>query len=304
VIVVCGLSPAIDVTYPVSKLTLGNSNRLGAAVARPGGKAVNVASVLHVLGAKVKLLLPLGGDSGEWIKNQLEQTGIDLKLTPIAAKTRSSFTLVESASDSEVVATVLNEPASEITESELVQLENLLLGEVATAVIISGSIPSSISPARFGGLIQKLKAAGAFVIVDTSGEYLIEAAKASADLLKPNSEELAQLFPGIDENTAARNLLDLGAAASYLSKGSGGGTYLSASEQLELSVPRLSGNPTGAGDAFVAGFAKAHSEHLTLEQALIFGSACGGAAVLAQTAGVLEPSDLATIKSKVKVVSK
>jgi len=305
VIVVCGLSPAIDVTYRVAGLNVGKSNRLSKAVSRPGGKAVNVASVLQILGASPKLLLPLGGDSGNWIKNQLEQVGIDLSEIRITGNTRSSYALVDSTSESEVSATVLNEPATELTEGELAQLEKLLLSEISstTTVIISGSIPASVSPARFGQLLERVKAAAGFLIVDTSGDYLIEAAKAGADLVKPNAEELSQLFPEVDEVSAARALIELGAGASYLSKGSGGGSYLSAKEHLVVSVPKVSGNPTGAGDAFVAGFAKAHSEHLTLEQALIFSSACGTAAVAAETAGVIELSDLESTKTKVRVVS-
>jgi tagatose 6-phosphate kinase len=71
---------------------------------------------------------------------------------------------------------------------------------------------------------------------------------------------------------------------------------------MRVEVPEVSGNATGAGDAFVAGFSTAKVTGLDLVETLTFASACGSAAVLEKTGGVVSPEQIAFLKSKVKVV--
>jgi fructose-1-phosphate kinase PfkB-like protein len=150
--------------------------------------------------------------------------------------------------------------------------------------------------------VGKIKTANNFVIVDTSVDYLMEAAKAKADLLKPNSDELLAVFPKLNLEQALETLTGLGAAAIYLSMGSDGGRYQSQPNKMRVEVPEVSGNATGAGDAFVAGFATAIVTGLDLVETLTFASACGSAAVLEKTGGVVSPEQIAFLKPKVKVV--
>jgi 1-phosphofructokinase family hexose kinase len=243
--------------------------------------------------------LPLGGSTGEFIENQLLAKQIKLFALDISSETRTCVAVVSEE------ATVLNEPATELTEIEYEAFEQLVVEhcENSKVIVVSGSMPANYRPQRLGQLLQKVKKDKNFVIVDTSGEYLIEAAKARVDLLKPNSDELLAVYPELTVDQATEKLLDLGAGAIYLSLGSQGGRYQSKAQQIRVEVPELSGNPTGAGDAFVAGFAKARLDEMTLEQSLEFSSACGSAAVLEKTGGAVSPEQIAFLKQKVKVVS-
>jgi len=56
-----GLNPAIDVTYHVSRLAVGATNRVQRSRVRAGGKATNVARILHQLGEPVRLITLAGG---------------------------------------------------------------------------------------------------------------------------------------------------------------------------------------------------------------------------------------------------
>jgi tagatose 6-phosphate kinase len=69
-------------------------------------------------------------------------------------------------------------------------------------------------------------------------------------------------------------------------------------------VPEVKGNATGAGDAFVAGFASAIEKDLTLSEALVLASACGTAAVLEDTGGIVELDKVESFKSKIRVLQK
>ena len=297
-ITVIGFSPAVDTTYTVPKLVPGSTHKVQTKISIAGGKSVNVASVLKVLSARSQIVLPLGGGTGAFIEEQLLAKQIKLFALDISSETRTCVAVVSEE------ATVLNEPATELTESEYTAFEQLIVEhcENSKVIVVSGSMPANYRPQRLGQLLQKIKNDGNFVIVDTSGEYLIEAAKARVDLLKPNSDELLAVYPKLTVDEATQELIDLGAGAIYLSMGSEGGRYQSQAHKMRVEVPEVKGNATGAGDAFVAGFAKARLDEMPLEQSLEFSSACGSAAVLEKTGGVVSTEQIAFLKKKVKVV--
>jgi tagatose 6-phosphate kinase len=298
VITVIGFSPAVDTTYTVTKLTPGSTHKVLTKISIAGGKSVNVASVLKTLNTQSQIVLPLGGRAGGLIQQGLESNQVSLVALKISSETRTCVAVVGDD------ATVFNEPATELTESEYTQFEELIdeHSKDSPVVIFSGSIPANYPPNRFGKLLDKIKTDNNFVIVDTSGDYLIEAAKAKADLLKPNTDELLAVYPKLSLDQACNELIALGAMAIYLSMGSRGGSYQSQNDKFKVEVPEVSGNATGAGDAFVAGFATARLGDLTLEQTLTLASACGSAAVLEKTGGAVSPAQIAFLKTKVKVV--
>ena len=297
-ITVIGFSPAVDTTYTVPNLTPGSTHKVQTKISIAGGKSVNVASVLKTLNTPSQIVLPLGGRTGSFIEQGLPANQISLFSLKISSETRTCVAVVGNE------ATVFNEPATELTEDEYTQFEQLIHehSKDSKVVVFSGSMPANYLPQRFGQLVGKINTANNFVIVDTSGDYLMEAAKAKADLLKPNSDELLAVFPKLNLEQALETLTGLGAAAVYLSMGSDGGRYQSQANKMRVEVPEVSGNATGAGDAFVAGFATAKVTGLDLAETLAFASACGSAAVLEKTGGVVSPEQIAFLKPKVKVV--
>jgi 1-phosphofructokinase family hexose kinase len=298
VITVIGFSPAVDTTYTVPKLVPGSTHKVQTITSIPGGKSVNVASVLKKLNTPSQVVIPLGGSSGSFIEQGLRANGVTLVALKTSSDTRTCVAVVDES------ATVFNEPATELTESEYEQFENLVYetSKDSEVVVFSGSMPANYSPDRFGNLLRRVKTDRNFLIVDTSGAYLIEAANAQADLLKPNSEELQAVFPEQSLDQALETLIEAGAAAVYLSMGSKGGRYQNSAENLGVEVPEVSGNATGAGDAFVAGFASAKLDGLNLTETLTFASACGSAAVLEKTGGVVSTEQIAFLRPRVKVV--
>jgi tagatose 6-phosphate kinase len=298
VITVIGFSPAVDVTYVVDKLIPGTAHKITQKFTIAGGKSVNVASVLSTLGANSQLLIPLGGASGKSILEDLEKRNIKVIHQQISGITRTCVAVVADQ------ATVFNEPATFLTSDEYDQFEKLISHQSASSkvVVFSGSMPSNYSPERFQNLVQQVKTSDNQVIVDTSGEYLLAGAKAKADLVKPNHDELAQAFPGLSQPEAVAQLIELGAGAVYLSMGSQGGKFISSREEFAIEVPEVVGNATGAGDAFVAGFASGMEQDLALSETLVLASSCGTAAVLEDTGGVVALDQVENFKSQIRVL--
>jgi len=279
VIRVINLSPAIDVTYVIKELVPGQSHRVQKIYKSPGGKGVNVARLIHSSGSEVELVVPLGGDSGNWIQNELSKTGLGLKTIKISAQTRTCVSV------SDRHATVFNEPAALLTTIEFSEILKVATQPVETTVI-SGSFPNGLSEDEISSLFQISRTASKNLVIDTSGTALSLAAKAGADLLKPNLEEAldaTRMGTGVQ---AARELQRLGAKAVLLSLGEKG-LSLFGSENLSAKGQSITGNPTGAGDAVTAMAALGLTANQPAREWLSFAAAAGQLAVAEPTAGVI-----------------
>lgn len=127
-------------------------------------------------------------------------------------------------------------------------------GPVAT---VSGSWPEATPADVVRETVQALVRAGIYTVADTSGPLLLVAAEAGASLLKPNEEELRQATGEPTLSAGLARLFDLGAGSVLLSRGEAGMSHYTRSDRLGLHARLdavLSGNPTGAGDAGVAGW--------------------------------------------------
>ncbi len=284
-------NPALDVTYTFDHLRPGESHRVPAPASRAGGKGVNVARVCHAQGYATRALITSGGATGEIFDADLRQSGIPHHAITVAGATRQSIALVTDGGQ----ATVLNEFGAELTPAEREELVTAFAREAAAASVtaISGSLPPK---APEGFLTELIAAAGeAPTIVDTSGPGLLEAARAGADVLKPNDIELREATGEESITAGAQVLLDLGARIVFVSLGERGLLAASGGATLHARLPRvLQGNPTGAGDAVVAGLATAIHEagglaHLDLAHALRRGAGWSAAAVLMPQAGEISP---------------
>lgn len=291
---VVSLSPAIDVTYEITQLNPGQSHRVQRIHREPGGKAANVARVLASGGRQVKLLLPLGGLTGDWLERELSRAMISTQRLPIQSETRSCVTVVSDQ------VTVLNEPAPALSD---VEFEKLLteLAEPAAVTVFSGSVPAGQSPEQLGRLFATVRSSAEQLIVDTSGDALVIACQAGPDLIKPNRAEALAATGEATLEGAVKKLLELGARKVLLSDGERGARLVTPNLSLQASLPERQGNPTGAGDAMVALVALALSQNQTDRELLAQATAAGSLAVAAPTAGVIDWSELEALARTVKI---
>ncbi len=281
-------SPALDLTYRVDRLAVGETNRVRDVVERPGGKAINVARVLHALGEDVHLLTTAGGDSGADLVASLGRDGIPLELVPSTASTRRTVAIVDRVT-SEV--TMLNEPAMlEDWPRFLAAFEALI--PVAEVVVVSGHLPAGVPLDAFAQLTWLARANERPVVLDTSGPALPAALEARPSIVKPNLNELRESTHEDDPVRAARSLAARWEVTVVASHGAEGLIAVDGESAWRARPARaLSGNPTGAGDAVVAGLARGLRAGTALEPLLADCVALGAAAVLAPSAGELDVED-------------
>lgn len=264
------LSPAWDITVAVSRLDLGRSHRIDPAAGRLGGKGINVARVLgdtgigtYVQGPVADEHRPENVDSSANCDSttDLEATADAAPVwdfTPTPSRLRRSYAVVEGSGR----ATVLNETAfehpPEVWDALTKAISRRLSEPSVTVLVLSGSTPADCPEDFHSKLVAAAHAAGVSVIVDTSGPGLLRAARAGADWVKPNAEELNEVFEHEDLTASAGELIRAGAGTVLVSRGEDGMVLVDRTgPRFSARLDRvLQGNPTGAGDACVAAVAR------------------------------------------------
>jgi 1-phosphofructokinase len=305
VIVVVTPNPAIDITLTVDRLTPGHTHRVPPGVRRAGGKGLNVARVLTIMGADAVAIAPIGSHDRAWFAGDLDAVPVDFLEVP--GSVRQSTAIVEPHQ-----TTVFNEvgtPQGDAVWEHLVARVEARL-DSADCLVISGSLPPGCPPTLYGELVALGRARGIPVIADATGEALRSAAKAGATVLKPNAAELAETTGETDPVAGARALQALGAELVLVSLGEDGmivvpGDPLEPIWSAHLGRV-LTGNPTGAGDAAVAAIASLLSERnfpLDIPSLLRRATSWSAAAVLEPLAGSVHPARVAEFEAELTLTA-
>lgn len=291
-------NPSLDRTAMLDRpLTRGGVHRVDSVTVVAGGKGVNVAHVLHDAGQQVLAVLPAG--PADPIRGALAAAGVPHEIVPICADVRTNLTLTEA----DGTTTKINEPGPTLspTEVEAAAARLLTAADGAAWVALSGSLPPGAPVDWYAQLVMALRPLGCKIAVDTSDaplQAVIDALPGAAfDLLKPNSEELAQLT-GEDAASleasakrgdprpvaaAARNLHERGVGAVLATLGAAGAVLVTAEGSWYAAAPDIPVKSTvGAGDSSVAGYILAAvagaSPERRLATAVAHGSAAAGLA--------------------------
>jgi len=264
-IVTLTANPSIDRTVELSgPLVRGAVQRATRVTAEPGGKGVNVARAVNAAGQLVVAVLP--SQSEDPLVLALREQQVPYRPVPVPGAVRVNLTVAEP----DGTTTKINELGSPLTPEVLVQLEEVLRREAGAArwAVLSGSLPPGVPDDWYATLVRSLRDTGCSIAVDTSGaplSALMEAGSdAAPDLLKPNSEELAQIT-GLDADAleadpraaaaAARLLLERGLRAVLASLGARGAVLVTADGAwLATPPPIVARSTVAAGDSALSGY--------------------------------------------------
>lgn len=253
------LNPAVDKTYTCSGILPGQVNRMDSVKNLAGGKGVNVAKVLRQYGYPVRTLGFLGGYFGKLIEDYVSLIGAESCFTSVAGETRCSVNILSR----DGYVTELLEPGPEISQEEVLRFMRDFERGISDCelVILSGSVPVSVSAGIYSELICRAKAEGKKVILDTSGAFLRESVGAAPYMIKPNLKELEYLtdrkLREIEDIVDAALLVhEWGVSHVLVSMGAKGILYVKEGEILRAKVPKVQAlNTVGCGDSVVAAFA-------------------------------------------------
>lgn len=271
------LNPALDYFMNYEELALGEVNRTGKTQISAGGKGIMESRMLSLIGAKSKALGFLGGFSGQYIKDFLNENQIDSDFTEIEDLTRINVKLKSQENETSFDAAGPKLQESEINHF-LEKFDHLKEDDI---VVFAGTIPKSLGEDFYERLIAKVQKQKASFVMDVDGQKLLDSLPAHPLLIKPNREELEAIFETSFKNNEqiipyGQKLLEMGAQNVIVSM-AGDGALLFTNEKVYFAqgIKGELKNSIGAGDSTVAGFLAEYSQSkdplLAFRQAI----ACG-----------------------------
>ena len=283
-------NPALDYISKVDNFEIGKINRTKEEKILPGGKGLNVSTVLKNLGFQSTALGFIAGFTGKELKTEIEKYGIQTDF--IEVKEGITRINVKISSD---VETALNGNGPIITEADIEKLlEQISKFNNEDIVILAGNIPKGIKNNIYEIICSKLEKNGVTFVVDSTKELLINVLKYKPFLIKPNKEELEETFKEKIETNEdivkhAEKLQDMGARNVLISLGGDGAILITETKEVYYSkAPKVKVlNTVGSGDSMVAGFIAGYQKNRDYNEAFKMGIAAGSASAFSMNLATL-----------------
>lgn len=296
-------NPSLDYVVSVEDFQPEKVNRTTSEYIFPGGKGINVSTVLSELGVENTALGFIAGFTGVELEKQLKEKGAITDFvavkegnTRINVKLRSTYTekkIIETSDDetnSEEnaqydVETEINGSGPIVSEEELQRLlDKLACLNEEDIVVISGSVSKGISQSVYADIVKLCNEKNIKVVVDAASSLLWNTLEYEPFLIKPNKDELEDIFyRDIFRNEEvvfyAKELQNRGAKNVLVSLGENGAVLVAENGEVhEMDAPKGEVlNSVGAGDSMVAGFLAGYLETNDFEKALKLGICAGSA---------------------------
>lgn len=300
------MNAALDKAYFMAdKIENGTVMRVRRCRTSAGGKGLNVARAAARCGADVQATGLVGGFNGRQLESLLEKDGISYQFGQIAGETRCCINILDEGYGS----TEYLEPGCEVSPEEEQEFMKMFPGIIrdSTVVVVSGSIPQGIRKDVYGRMIAIAKAMGKMVILDTSGELLEQGLKAVPAMVKPNQDEIEQLF-GVKVHSIqdviryAEKIRDMGISYVVISLGKDGALLVSENGTFHGRPPQVEAvNTVGCGDSMVGAFAVAFERNYTETEALRYAIAVAAANALSPDTGDFDPEKCEELLKQVTV---
>ncbi len=300
------MNAALDKAYFMkTQIVNGTVMRLDSCRTSAGGKGVNVARAAARCGAKVKATGLAGGFNGQQLEALLDKDGIAHQFWHVESETRCCINIL----DQEYGSTEYLEPGCEISASEEQQFMQRYpdIIQDSHVVTISGSIPRGMKKDIYGRMVTVAKAMGKAVILDSSGETLKQGIQSCPTVVKPNQEEIEQLF-GIkihsmqDVIRYAERIRKIGIPYVVTSLGKEGALLVCEEGVFHGKPPEVEVvNTVGCGDSMVGAFAVALERKFEAKKSLRYAVAVATANAMSPNTGDFDPENLENLLEQVAV---
>lgn len=272
-------NPSIDYIVYIDALESGQTNRTKSEEIYFGGKGINVSLLLKELETPSVALGFVAGFTGAAIENELKSKQIDVDFVPLTSGFSRINIKIKSSEETE-----LNAQGPNIDEASLQALyQKLDRLQDGDTLVLAGSIPNTLPADIYEKILAHLQHKQLKVVVDATGELLQNVLKYKPFLVKPNQQELGELFHTTIQNhdeiiLYAKKLKDLGAVNVLVSMAGDGAILVDEFGEVHTSkaCKGVVKNSVGAGDSMVAGFIVGSMEK-DYTYALKLATATGGA---------------------------
>ena len=278
-------NPALDYILELDKLEIGKIQKSKTELILPGGKGINVSTVLTNLEIDNIALGYKAGFVGAELERLLRN--MNVKTDFIDLEEGNSRINVKISGEEE---TAINTNGPQISENKILELlEKLKTLNENDYLVLSGSIPSSIKDDIYEKICRIVKKQNVKIVVDATKNLLVQALKYNPFLIKPNNEELGEIF-GVEIHTKedayvyGKKLKEMGAQNVLVSMGKIGAVLIDevGKEHFLKSPEGKRVNTVGSGDSMVAGFIAGFLKYNNYNDALRMGVSAGSASALSK----------------------
>jgi 1-phosphofructokinase family hexose kinase len=310
VILTVTLNAAIDRTVAVPNFRLARRHRAVESRTVAGGKGINVARALSMLGRPVIAAGMVGGPTGTRVLEQLHEESVLTDFIRIAAETRINLAVIDPTSGEQ---TEINERGPAVSPEEVKRLFERIgyLAGGAKICVLAGSLPPGAGDDLYAKLVSDLTRRGVPVVLDAEGEAMLAGVRAGASMVTPNEREAEELVgqefaeDGSDLAHGLQELVRLGAEEAAITRPEGCVAAVGEGANRRLlevhTEPLEPVSTVGSGDAFVAGYVAARYEDRTPEECLAYGVACGAESTQHFGAGTVDRNQVERLLGEVAV---
>jgi 1-phosphofructokinase family hexose kinase len=303
------LNAAIDRTVAVPNFRLGHRHRAVESRTVAGGKGINVARALKMLGRPVIATGFAGGPTGNRLLEQLRKEAVLTDFTRIAAETRINLAVIDPTSGEQ---TEINERGPAVSPEEVEAFVRRVgyLADGAKLCVLAGTLPPGAGDDLYARLVKDLSERGLPVVLDAEGSAMLAGLRAGASVVTPNEREAEEL---VGQEFADRDdliqglaeLVRLGAGEAAITRPDGCVAVIgNGSEQRFLEVRTEPLDPVstvGSGDAFLAGYVAARYDGREADECLAYGVACGAESTQHFGAGTVDRNQVERLLGEVHV---
>ena len=304
------LNAAIDRTVAVPNFRLARRHRAVESRTVAGGKGINVARALSMLGRPVIAAGMVGGPTGTRVLEQLHEESVLTDFVRIAAETRINLAVIDPTSGEQ---TEINERGPAVSPEEVKKLFERIgyLAGGAKICVLAGSLPPGAGDDLYAKLVSDLTRRGVPVVLDAEGEAMLAGVRAGASMVTPNEREAEELVgqefaeDGSDLAHGLQELVRLGAEEAAITRPEGCVAAVGEGANRRLlevhTEPLEPVSTVGSGDAFVAGYVAARYEGRSAEECLAYGVACGAESTQHFGAGTVDRNQVERLLGEVAV---
>ena len=278
-------NPSLDYIVATKGFQLGSTNRTVSELMLPGGKGLNVSTVLKNLGIDSTALGFTAGFTGDEIIRRVEKLGFRSEFIDVG----NGFSRIN-VKMKEFDGTEINGQGPRIgSEAVRKLMDRLCLLKEGDMLVLAGSIPASMPDSIYSDIMGRLEGKGIVFVVDATKDLLLNVLKYHPFLIKPNHHELGEIF-GVTLSAReevvpyAEKLREMGARNVLVSMGGKGAVLLDENGDVH-SLPVPEGtlvNAVGSGDSMVAGFLAGWAETENYDHAFKMGVAAGSASAFSE----------------------
>ena len=264
-------NPALDYVMNVEKLSTDDINRTESEELYYGGKGINVSAILSRLNIPTVALGFTAGFTGKKLKEMLDDDGIKNDFTELNSGFTRINVKVKFGKELDINANGPEITADKIKELFL-KLKKLNDGDY---LVLAGSVPASLPDDLYSKILEELSGKNINIVVDTTGNQLLNVLKYKPFLIKPNHHELGEIFGQEMDTTEkiteyAKKLQDMGAVNVLVSRGGDGAVLVDDNGTVHpaAAVEGTLVNSVGCGDSMVAGFIAGYITNKSYSEAL------------------------------------